>query len=103
MLDYLCGSIDGLVNDQPNSPPVGDVEFRFQAMLAKGDPDAAARTDGAVKLLDDWPNVLAVGLAYSLANNSIEADQWYARACDKLESLDADRKRAAALDESPRR
>lgn len=97
LTDYLCGNLERMRQDRDKPTIPSLLQFKFHTLLALGDPDAAIKLEGVNDLLRDWHVMLSVSLAYSLAGNPAEADQWRSRACDELKAADSEGKRAAAL------
>ncbi len=97
MLDYVCGDLERFRQEKSLISKTGLPQYRFQILLAIGDPDSAIAIDGVEKLLLEWPANLAVSLSYALQGNQTLADEWRSRACVKMQELDSDHKRAAAL------
>lgn len=97
-LDYVSANFDGMRQRKETSNPTGQPGFQFQCLLALGEPDQATKLNDFDKIIDDWHERLGLSVAYSLAGNQAQADEWRTKACDKLkESGDADERRAAAL------
>ena len=97
MLDYVCGNVEGFLQNKGKLPPKNQMQFQFHFLLATGDPDSAVKIEGLDKLADEWPELLAISLSYSLAGNPTEADAWLTRACDKMREANGELKRGAAL------
>jgi hypothetical protein len=95
MVDYACGDIESFRKKKNNVPRRGREYFHFQ--LVTGEPETAVTTEDIDQRLREWPALLAVSLAHSLAGNQQPAEEWLTRACDQLRAGDADEKRAAEL------
>jgi hypothetical protein len=97
LADYLCGNVAGFQQYKSQTPPKNLLRYHFHFLLAIGEPDAAMKLDHLDELVDDWPEMLSVSLAYSLVNNAAEADAWRMKACDKLRGFTKTMQRCADL------
>ncbi len=97
MLDYVTGNTEGFLKHKDQHNPKTLPLYQFQFLLAVGQPEAAAKIEGLDEFANEWPELLALSVSFSLAGNAAEADAWLTKACDKMNEGDSDARRAAAL------
>lgn len=96
-LDYVCGDTDSFLQKQSRISPDDCSEQLMHLLLVTGQPDAAIKLPGFEQKPNDWEDLLALSLSYSLTGNTTAADEWRAKACDKLRMEGDDASRAAAI------